>query len=255
MNPTNAAMKKELVATAVAELTETQAPSEAPTSIEGRNEPWNFDLTASELAEHPGKVSGKAQQCIKQASLATMLNEVMRLAHEMKEGARIGREKVGRGTYSQRSFHGARWLSLLGPNGTGKTYMLKRLDAWRRRMGYSGGILSVDGKAGWIEVEKKLRNGSPCWLEGCVDDDLVLVDDIFAGKDTAFTVSKLYEFMNARLGKWTVFTSNLSIKAIAAEDRKLASRMVRIENVGTNRVVELDENIVDYALRGGILDV
>lgn len=169
-----------------------------------------------------------------------MLDEFMLFAHEMRAGSRIEETQEGRGVKTERVHTGARWLTVLGTNGSGKTHLFWCLNALRKKLHWGGGVLR------WVDVENRMRGGEPRFLENIIDDDLVLVDDIFAGKDTEFTVAKLYELMNARLGRWTVFNCNLGLGAIAGIEKKIASRLVR----DANRVVELDAGIVDYALRG-----
>src|SRR5438445_453088 len=47
--------------------------------------------------------------------------------------------------------------------------------------------------------------------------------------------ARLCELLDARIGKWTCITSNLSLEAIATFDRRISSRMKR----GESKVIEI----------------
>jgi DNA replication protein DnaC len=79
-------------------------------------------------------------------------------------------------------------------------------------------------------------------------DFLVGVDDVGAAREdggrTSWLPEALYRLCNARLGKWTIFTTNLSLTEIGRTiDERIASRMIRDGNQ-FHRI-----NAGDYALR------
>lgn len=76
-------------------------------------------------------------------------------------------------------------------------------------------------------------------------DFLVVIDDVGAARDTTnFIADGLYRLANVRLGKWTIFTSNLGLADVAKQiDERFASRLIRDGNV-VHRI-----NAGDYAMR------
>jgi len=82
-------------------------------------------------------------------------------------------------------------------------------------------------------------------LQDCTDAWLLVIDDFGTGYDkSGFVLSKLFELINGRLGKWTVITSNLSLGQIERDvDQRIASRLVR----DGGRVVDCSTK--DFGLR------
>ena len=82
-------------------------------------------------------------------------------------------------------------------------------------------------------------------LQFCEDAWLLVIDDFGTQYDkSGFVLSKLFELINRRMGKWTVITSNLNLKQIANDvDPRIASRLVR----DGNRVVDCSTK--DFYLR------
>ena len=74
---------------------------------------------------------------------------------------------------------------------------------------------------------------------------LLILDDVGAEHDpSGFVAAKLSALGNARLGKWTVITSNYTLEAFCrCVDQRIASRMIR----DRNEVREV--NTVDFCLR------
>jgi DNA replication protein DnaC len=66
---------------------------------------------------------------------------------------------------------------------------------------------------------------------------LLVIDDIGAERDqTGFASEKLNMLLGMRVGKWTVITSNLLLKALSKVDDRIASRMFRERG---NLVIEI----------------
>lgn len=83
------------------------------------------------------------------------------------------------------------------------------------------------------EFAQRLRDGEYDLPERLAVDYLVAIDDVGASRDTtAFIAEALYRLANVRLGKWTIFTSNLSLAEIGKQiDQRVSSRMIRDANV------------------------
>lgn len=117
-----------------------------------------------------------------------------------------------------------RWLSLLGKSGRGKTHLARRIDAWRQTRGK--GLYFYR----WLDLVAQFRGDRdtiPKFMERCDINRLLIVDDIGAGYETEFAAAVLAEIAERRVGKPTVFTSNLSLEQIAGIDSRIASRMFR----------------------------
>lgn len=157
------------------------------------------------------------------------------------------------------------WLSLLGTSGAGKTMLAKMI--WRqfrttldreidwpsmeRTQGPScphGRIIRYHG--GYINwgdaINNRMLRGDFDFLEDMRDYSFFVIDDIASEHERhrELSASKLYNVLEARLGKWTVLTANLSLEQIGTNlDTRIASRMLR------NESVVVDVNVHDYNLR------
>ncbi len=138
-----------------------------------------------------------------------------------------------------------RWVSLLGPSGTGKTMLARMiraeakafceqhpyLESWHRVRRVCYGT--------WPLVADRLRGGDWDVLDDFKRAWLTIIDDVGAEHDArnGFIPSKLYDLCNERVGRWTIITSNLGEGQIAARlDSRIASRMRRDNAV----IVEVD---------------
>lgn len=123
-----------------------------------------------------------------------------------------------------------RWLSLLGVSGVGKTMLAKAIKrcalANRPRMEASFFRWST-------VVNEYLRSGDYGIMRFLSHEvDLLILDDVGLEAGSAFSNAKLGELLDARLGKWTVITSNLSLADVKDSlDVRIASRMVRGDSV------------------------
>jgi DNA replication protein DnaC len=146
-----------------------------------------------------------------------------------------------------------RWLSMCGSSGAGKTHLSKKLlSLWRTRLGVEdaqGAIgtftrLRESKFISWVKFLSRQRSGEFGELQELSAVPFLVIDDVGAEHDpSGFAKARLYELLDARLGKWTVITSNLSVAALAGVDVRIASRLTR------GGSVVLDLNVKDWGLR------
>lgn len=140
------------------------------------------------------------------------------------------------------------WLTLLGPSGTGKTMLARRItrfflarldmlpdensrknERWLRR----------GGMKPWGDVINEMVNGDYSGLNNLKSDWFVCLDDIGAEYDRHkdLSVAKLYDVLSARANRFTVITANLTLDEVNRRlDARIASRLLRHGSV----VVDID---------------
>lgn len=134
------------------------------------------------------------------------------------------------------------WLSLLGKSGCGKTHLLRLARAVLKDRGCRVAMMV------WREVLDKLRGGASDFMRYLVELPYLLIDDVGAefnatAKAMNFSHSALCELADARTHRWTMLTSNLSLKDMAEEEMRVSSRLVRHGNI----VSPMDQ-APDYAM-------
>lgn len=151
------------------------------------------------------------------------------------------------------------WLTLSGVTGCGKTMLAEQTFAQARKHNPADRVsVWQSGHGVWSEWN---RRPVSLWMtvtafaervradfnytERLANDYLVAIDDIGAARDqTTFIAEALYRLLNARLGKWTLLTTNFSLPEIAKTiDERVASRLIR----GGNQFHEITAG--DYSLR------
>lgn len=164
-----------------------------------------------------------------------------------------------------------RWLFLCGRSGVGKTHLADRIAAFLQKWGEwaynkrerpkrdpsfehyettyayaQTGAVSVK----WSKIVDMARDGDFSEYNACKNDVYKVIDDLGAEgfgpdrKPTPFVVNQLGKLADARIGKWTVWTSNFMKRDFAEIfDVRIASRMLREGNV----IVEVDAR--DYNIR------
>jgi DNA replication protein DnaC len=155
-----------------------------------------------------------------------------------------------------------RWLTLTGEPGVGKTMLAKQIYAQaqhfcpRKPDVFSSGVHYPE--CAWYEVadfaQKMRAELADPHSRGRYDFELperlgkeffVALDDIGATRDpTGFVADAILRVCNKRIGKWTVFTSNLTLTEIQSRiDPRVASRLIR----DGNECLKIEAK--DYAFR------
>lgn len=150
----------------------------------------------------------------------------------------------------------ARWLSLLGPSGTGKTmlatiitrFFRRHLDALEdeTKSNPSAHYLRRGGMKPWGSVMQDMLDGDFSGIRDMKDDWFLCLDDIGAeyARNRELSISKLYDILNARAGKFTVITANLTLEEVnRTMDARIASRLLR------HGSVVVDVTATDFNLR------
>ncbi len=130
----------------------------------------------------------------------------------------------------------ARWLTLWGSSGTGKSYLARLIQKMH------------PGKAHWLDWTDycrrfQAREDISARLRYACDVPLLIVDDIGAEHQTTATAGQTHGLLHARLNQWTIITSNLSPDDWTLIDARIGSRLIR----GDNRHV--DCRTLDFATR------
>ncbi len=137
------------------------------------------------------------------------------------------------------------WLTLAGVNGCGKTMLANQAYSYVLRHYPFAGSVWIAGerwrlttrrpRCVWIDevsFSKRCKEGEYDLPEYLAEDWLVVLDDLGASRDkSGFTGEMLFRLCNARIGKFTLFTTNLDLRAIAEQiDPRITSRLIRDGN-------------------------
>lgn len=158
------------------------------------------------------------------------------------------------------------WLTLIGVNGCGKSYLLRQVYAEARRINPGNPINNPIWPPNWQErteriytdkrpyalrfdeqeFAEKMRNGYYSLPSELRDDFFVALDELGVARDpTNFVADAITQLAENRLRGWTMWATNWSLKNITERmDARIASRLIREGNV----VVTIKAR--DYALRG-----
>jgi len=144
-----------------------------------------------------------------------------------------------------------RWLTITGKQGNGKTTLARAIFEQAQQLNPGNASL-------WYSPPRRPRcvwynetdfaaevQQWPRLPEYLRDDYLVVIDDLGTARERWDQVADaLYRLANARLGRWTVWTSNMTHAEIDAKlDARLASRLIRDGSKGVRITAP------DYALR------
>lgn len=127
----------------------------------------------------------------------------------------------------------ARWLSLIGSSGTGKTHCAKKLWAYAKEKSDWSKCDYFPKVIFWPDFVQELRTGNAYEMRNEIKRWPVLfLDDIGAERDTTgFAAEELNTLLGVRVDKWTIITSNKDLDGLKAVDGRIASRLVRGKNI------------------------
>ena len=155
----------------------------------------------------------------------------------------------------------ARWLTLTGNSGTGKTLCAFRLFRFCENRPefstlYFRNVAETDPRycaypcefIHWPSFVSDLRAGIAYErLRDMRNWPCLFLDEVGGERDTTgFASEQLATLLGTRAGKWTVITSNLSMSEFEKLDIRIASRMVRDGSTA------IEINTTDFALRSEI---
>lgn len=137
-----------------------------------------------------------------------------------------------------------KWLTLAGVNGCGKTMLARQLftyvarnypHATGPRIAGHGFLSSRRPEVVWIDEVRfvqRCKSGEYDLPEYLGEDWLVVVDDLGASRDkSGYAGEMLFKLCNARIDKFTVFTTNLALDQIGTQiDPRIMSRLIRDGN-------------------------
>lgn len=133
------------------------------------------------------------------------------------------------------------WLVLTGPSGRGKTSLAKRLFQWfqanltGKQYIRAGAVCYPTARFElWQNVIDRLRAGMNNAMDALIAADFAVIDDIGAEYSTEFSTEKLAFVLERRQRKWTVVTSNLSLKEWADREPRISSRLIRNSSIVVN---------------------
>lgn len=149
------------------------------------------------------------------------------------------------------------WLSILGPAGTGKTYLARRIWKWYRGSSLFRASINPETEqivypgefCYWPTLANHLQgNSGYAALVDIQSAKVAILDEIGAERDPSGHVAdKLASTLCSRMDEWTVITSNLPLASVEERlDSRVASRLVR----GSNVCIQLPGNTPDFAFRG-----
>lgn len=136
-------------------------------------------------------------------------------------------------------------LTLTGPSGVGKTHLATEFMHNVRAMGGSCGMLNW---ATWCasgfqdENIKHLRR----YQFPLVIDEVFLIDATMDKRAASMESRALISILEERMGKWTLLTTNASLKDIQERDERLYSRLIR----NGAFVIECDQKATDFSTCG-----
>lgn len=140
-----------------------------------------------------------------------------------------------------------RWLSFVGPSGTGKTFLADMIRVYAKSipcvMNHTSLLAGVH-RAFWPKLLSRFRDGEYHIMADLADCNFLMLDEVVIEHDpSGFAKDKLSELFSRRVGKWTVVTSNKTLSQLSDIDARIASRMIRGDSV------VIGCNTVDWATR------
>jgi DNA replication protein DnaC len=124
-----------------------------------------------------------------------------------------------------------RWLTLMGASDTGKTHCASRVFRHLNERSDNHRTKWTPGKVFWPQFVLRLRDPESHARQRLFDLmtwPVLFLDDIGAERDTTgFATEQLNALLGMRVGRWTILTSNLSLRQIAQVEPRIATRIVR----------------------------
>lgn len=126
-----------------------------------------------------------------------------------------------------------RWLTYLGTSGSGKTHLCKRLWEHAKKESDWSRCEYIPQVVYWPQFVQELRAGKAWERRSDMQRWPVLfLDDIGAERDASgFAAEELHTLLGCRMGRWTLVTANTTMPKLASLDQRIASRVIRDNNV------------------------
>lgn len=140
-----------------------------------------------------------------------------------------------------------RWVTLHGMPGCGKTHLVRSAIRVLRDQGKTAQCWD------WARLKEGLTSGEcPGLWDQVAHMKYLAIDDIFTGymaseKASSLQASLLYDLLEARIGKWTLITTNIAPKNMP--DERVSSRLVRNGNEVVNMQEAEDFSLLLYLAR------
>ena len=138
-------------------------------------------------------------------------------------------EAAARWCISVKSGEKPHWLVLLGSSGIGKTLITDRVWKWlKTRPDFRSEGDYDPVKLYWPEFTQKLRSGQAYGIRtAAMRWTYCYLDDICAENVSNYTGEELNALLGARVGRWTIVTSNKLMEDLGDLDCRIASRLIR----------------------------
>lgn len=120
-------------------------------------------------------------------------------------------------------------LLFLGNPGLGKTHLSMAIANELLQQGYAVVYGSAQNIVDGCLKERFSYNGSTEYIDGCLNCDLLILDDLGTELQTAASLSVIYNLVNSRLlsGRSTIISTNLTLKELEARyEPRICSRIV-----------------------------
>lgn len=118
-------------------------------------------------------------------------------------------------------------LFMFGNAGLGKTHLALSIASEVLEKGYD--VIYVSAQSAFSEISnERFTSGGGALFESMMDADLLIVDDLGTEYLDAYTMGRLYELVNGRMRRPTIYTTNISKQDLLYQryTEKIASRLL-----------------------------